>query len=137
MFSFGKSSKNFLALVDCADASYSVASKFPVLVGEQNDCSLKIEGADFKFEVSAEKSGGLTAKLLERGTLLVNGIEPSDVFEVGAVCTLQFGERAAIVQLHHRIAVLSVVGRLQNRHFQRVFLHGGKDIPRQPSEELA
>ena len=93
MFSFGKSSKNFLALVDCADASYSVASKFPVLVGEQNDCSLKIEGADFKFEVSAEKSGGLTAKLLERGTLLVNGIEPSDVFEVGAVCTLQFGER--------------------------------------------
>lgn len=93
MFSFGKSSKNFLALVDCADASYSVASKFPVLVGGQNDCSLKIEGADFKFEVSAEKSGGLTAKLLERGTLLVNGIEPSDVFEVGAVCTLQFGER--------------------------------------------
>ena len=60
---------------------------------KQNDCSLKIEGADFKFEVSAEKSGGLTAKLLERGTLLVNGIEPSDVFEVGAVCTLQFGER--------------------------------------------
>lgn len=93
MFSFDKSSKNFLALVDCADASYSVASKFPVLVGGQNDCSLKIEGADFKFEVSAEKSGGLTAKLLERGTLLVNGIEPSDVFEVGAVCTLQFGER--------------------------------------------
>lgn len=93
MFSFGKSSKNFLALVDCADASYSFASKFPVLVGGQNDCSLKIEGADFKFEVSAEKSGGLTAKLLERGTLLVNGIEPSDVFEVGAVCTLQFGER--------------------------------------------
>lgn len=93
MFSFGKSSKNFLALVDCADASYGVASKFPVLVGGQNDCSLKIEGADFKFEVSAEKSGGLTAKLLERGTLLVNGIEPSDVFEVGAVCTLQFGER--------------------------------------------
>lgn len=93
MFSFGKSSKNFLALVDCADASYSVASKFPVLVGGQNDCSLKIEGADFKFEVSAEKSGGLTAKLLERGTLLVNGIEPSDVFEAGAVCTLQFGER--------------------------------------------
>lgn len=93
MFSFGKSSKNFLALVDCADASYSVASKFPVLVGGQNDCSLKIEGADFKFEVSAEKSGGLTAKLLERGTLLVNGIEPSEVFEVGAVCTLQFGER--------------------------------------------
>lgn len=93
MFSFGKSSKNFLALVDCADSSYSVASKFPVLVGGQNDCSLKIEGADFKFEVSAEKSGGLTAKLLERGTLLVNGIEPSDVFEVGAVCTLQFGER--------------------------------------------
>lgn len=93
MFSFGKSSNNFLALVDCADASYSVASKFPVLVGGQNDCSLKIEGADFKFEVSAEKSGGLTAKLLERGTLLVNGIEPSDVFEVGAVCTLQFGER--------------------------------------------
>ena len=93
MFSFGKSSKNFLALVDCADASYSVASKFPVLVGGQNDCSLKIEGADFKFEVSAEKSGGLTAKLLECGTLLVNGIEPSDVFEVGAVCTLQFGER--------------------------------------------
>ena len=93
MFSFGKSSKKFLALVDCADASYSVASKFPVLVGGQNDCSLKIEGADFKFEVSAEKSGGLTAKLLERGTLLVNGIEPSDVFEVGAVCTLQFGER--------------------------------------------
>lgn len=93
MFSFGKSSKNFLALVDCADASYSAASKFPVLVGGQNDCSLKIEGADFKFEVSAEKSGGLTAKLLERGTLLVNGIEPSDVFEVGAVCTLQFGER--------------------------------------------
>lgn len=93
MFSFGKSSKNFLALVDCADASYSVASKFPALVGGQNDCSLKIEGADFKFEVSAEKSGGLTAKLLERGTLLVNGIEPSDVFEVGAVCTLQFGER--------------------------------------------
>lgn len=93
MFSFGKSSKNFLALVDCADASYSVVSKFPVLVGGQNDCSLKIEGADFKFEVSAEKSGGLTAKLLERGTLLVNGIEPSDVFEVGAVCTLQFGER--------------------------------------------
>lgn len=93
MFSFGKSSKNFLALVDCADASYSVASKFPVLVGGQNDCSLKIDGADFKLEVSAEKSGGLTAKLLERGTLLVNGIEPSDVFEVGAVCTLQFGER--------------------------------------------
>ena len=93
MFSFGKSSKNFLSLVDCSDASYSVASKFPVLVGGQNDCSLKIEGADFKFEVSAEKSGGLTAKLLERGTLLVNGIEPSDVFEVGAVCTLQFGER--------------------------------------------
>lgn len=93
MFSFGKSSKNFLALVDCADASYSVASKFPALIGEQEDCSLKIDGADFKFEVSAEKSGGLTAKLLERGTLLVNGIEPTDSFDVDAVCTLQFGER--------------------------------------------
>lgn len=93
MFSFGKSSKNFLALVDCADASYSVASKFPALIGGQEDCSLKIDGADFKFEVSAEKSGGLTAKLLERGTLLVNGIEPTDSFDVDAVCTLQFGER--------------------------------------------
>ncbi len=93
MFSFGKSSKNFLALVDCADASYSVASKFPALIGGQEDCSLKIDGADFKFEVSAEKSGGLTAKLLERGTLLVNGIEPADSFDVDAVCTLQFGER--------------------------------------------
>lgn len=93
MFSFGKSSKNFLALVDCADASYSVASKFPTLIGGQEDCSLKIDGADFKFEVSAEKSGGLTAKLLERGTLLVNGIEPTDSFDVDAVCTLQFGER--------------------------------------------
>lgn len=93
MFSFGKSSKNFLALVDCADASYSVASKFPTLIGGQEDCSLKIDGADFKLEVSAEKSGGLTAKLLERGTLLVNGIEPTDSFDVDAVCTLQFGER--------------------------------------------
>ena len=93
MFSFGKSSKNFLALVDCADASYGVASKFPALIGGQEDCSLKIDGADFKFEVSAEKSGGLTAKLLERGTLLVNGIEPTDSFDVDAVCTLQFGER--------------------------------------------
>lgn len=93
MFSFGKSSKNFLALVDCADASYSVASKFPALIGGQEDCSLKIVGADFKLEVSAEKSGGLTAKLLERGTLLVNGIEPTDSFDVDAVCTLQFGER--------------------------------------------
>ncbi len=93
MFSFGKSSKNFLALVDCADASYSVASKFPALIGGQEDCSLKIDGADFKLEVSAEKSGGLTAKLLERGTLLVNGIEPTDSFDVDAVCTLQFGER--------------------------------------------
>lgn len=93
MFSFGKSSKNFLALVDCADASYSVASKFPALIGGQEDCSLKIDGADFKFEVSAEKSGGLTAKLLERGILLVNGIEPTDSFDVDAVCTLQFGER--------------------------------------------
>lgn len=93
MFSFGKSSKNFLALVDCADASYSVASKFPALIGGQEDCSLKIDGADFKLEVSAEKSGGLTAKLLERGTLLVNGIEPMDSFDVDAVCTLQFGER--------------------------------------------
>ena len=93
MFSFGKSSKNFLALVDCADASYSVASKFPALIGGQEDCSLKIDGADFKFEVSAEKSGGLTAKLLERGTLLANGIEPTDSFDVDAVCTLQFGER--------------------------------------------
>ncbi len=93
MFSFGKSSKNFLALVDCADASYSVASKFPALIGGQEDCSLKIDGADFKFEVSAEKSGGLTAKFLERGTLLVNGIEPTDSFDVDAVCTLQFGER--------------------------------------------
>lgn len=93
MFSFGKSSKNFLALVDCADASYRVASKFPALIGGQEDCSLKIDGADFKFEVSAEKSGGLTAKLLERGTLLVNGIEPADSFDVDAVCTLQFGER--------------------------------------------
>ena len=93
MFSFGKSSKNFLALVDCADASYSVASKFPALIGGQEDCSLKIDGADFKFEVSAEKSGGLTAKFLERGTLLVNGIEPTDSFDLDAVCTLQFGER--------------------------------------------
>lgn len=93
MFSFGKSSKNFLALVDCADASYSVASKFPALIGGQEDCSLKIDGADFKLEVSSEKSGGLTAKLLERGTLLVNGIEPTDSFDVDAVCTLQFGER--------------------------------------------
>ena len=93
MFSFGKSSKNFLALVDCADASYSVASKFPALIGGQEDCSLKIDGADFKLEVSAEKSGGLTAKLLERGTLLVNGIEPTDSIDVDAVCTLQFGER--------------------------------------------
>lgn len=93
MFSFGKSSKNFLALVDCADASYSFASKFPALIGGQEDCSLKIDGADFKLEVSAEKSGGLTAKLLERGTLLVNGIEPTDSFDVDAVCTLQFGER--------------------------------------------
>lgn len=93
MFSFGKSSKNFLALVDCADASYSVASKFPALIGGQEDCSLKIDGADFKLEVSAEKSGGLTAKLLERGTLLANGIEPTDSFDVDAVCTLQFGER--------------------------------------------
>lgn len=93
MFSFGKSSKNFLALLDCADASYSVASKFPALIGGQEDCSLKIDGADFKLEVSAEKSGGLTAKLLERGTLLVNGIEPTDSFDVDAVCTLQFGER--------------------------------------------
>lgn len=93
MFSFGKSSKNFLALVDCADASYSVASKFPALIDGQEDCSLKIDGADFKLEVSAEKSGGLTAKLLERGTLLVNGIEPTDSFDVDAVCTLQFGER--------------------------------------------
>lgn len=93
MFSFGKSSKNFLALVDCADASYSVASKFPALIDRQEDCSLKIDGADFKLEVSAEKSGGLTAKLLERGTLLVNGIEPTDSFDVDAVCTLQFGER--------------------------------------------
>ena len=79
--------------MDCADASYSVASKFPALIGGQEDCSLKIDGADFKFEVSAEKSGGLTAKLLERGTLLVNGIEPTDSFDVDAVCTLQFGER--------------------------------------------
>ena len=93
MFSFGKSSKNFLALVDCADASYSVASKFPALIGGQEDCSLKIDGADFKFEVSAEKSGGLTAKFLERGTLLVNGIEPTDSFDLDTVCTLQFGER--------------------------------------------
>lgn len=93
MFKFARPSKSFLSLIDCSDASFAETSKFPAKVGGGDDCALKIDGADFEFEVSPSKGGALEAKTLQRGEFLVNGVEPGDGFELGAVSTLQAGDR--------------------------------------------
>ena len=85
MFKFAKPSKNFLALVDCSDASFAETSKFPAKVGGGDDCALKIGGADFEFEVSPSKTGALEAKVAQRGEFLINGVEPGRDLNSGAL----------------------------------------------------